>query len=220
VRGSVWSFLITLAVVLALAAATFSIITFLTRVNLIFLFIGVGLGGGAIGLVVRFHQYIAALCGEPLPVRSDLQFFGTDLYHLSKQVILDRRIEDELGTSLERAASITLTALDRLPTLAETQPKFAREIELGLHEAMHEVLAVVHPFVRPKGIGKTRHAKTIGHLDPSKAREAVGVLIAKLDAVNENLSDPEPRELQLDQTLARLQELKRAEAELDQTLIH
>jgi len=203
-----------------MAAASFSIITFLSRVNPIYMFIGVGLSATTLGLLVRFHQYIAALCGEPLPVRSDLQSYGANLYHLSRQVILDRRIEDELGISLERAADITLTALDRLPKLAETQPKLAREIELGLHEAMHEVIAVVHPFVRPKGIGKTRHAKTIGHLDPAKAREAVGVLIAKLEAMNENLSDPERRELQIDQTLARLQELKKAEAELDQTLLH
>ena len=203
---------------MALAAGILLIITFLSRASFMFLFIGVGLVGSVFGLIARFHRFIAALFGEPLPVRTDLQAAGKSLHDLSHQVRLERRIDEELGIRLERAADITLSALDRLPSLAATDPKLAREIELGLHEAMHEVITIVSPFVRPKGVGKTRHATQIGHLDLKQALDGVSILIVKLDAVNQTMAGPETRELMLDQTLNRLMELKRAEEELDRSV--
>jgi hypothetical protein len=48
----------------------------------------------------------------------------------------------------------------------------------------------------------------------------VEVLTEKLVTLRVSLTGGENQPLRLDQTLARLQELKKAEAELDQTLLH
>jgi hypothetical protein len=143
-----------------------------------------------------------------------------ELYDISENSNLSKRIEPPLGTALENAADAALKALDAADNLPKSQREFAQEVKSGIHEAMHEVVVLVLPFVRPVGLGKSKHEEQIQHLDAGAAIKEVEMLTEKLVTLRVSLTGGEDQPLRLDQTLARLQELKKAEAELDQTLLH
>jgi hypothetical protein len=153
-------------------------------------------------------------------LRQDHARAGAELYDISENSNLSKRIEPPLGTALENAADAALKALDAADNLPKSQREFAQEVKSGIHEAMHEVVVLVLPFVRPVGLGKSKHEEQIQHLDAGAPIKEVEMLTEKLVTLRVSLTGGEDQPLRLDQTLARLQELKKAEAELDQTLLH
>ena len=153
-------------------------------------------------------------------IRPDHARAGFELYEIAENSNLSKRIDPALGTALENAADAALKALDATDSFPKSQRDFVQEVKGAVHEAVHETVVLVLPFVRPVGLGKTKHEEQIQHLDSPATIAAVEDLTEKLVALRIGLTGGENQPLRLDQTLARLQELKRAEAELDQTLLH
>ena len=176
----------------------------------------IGLGSAAVLAVGKLLQRRLKKSSSLPGIRSDLVAAGRELYDLSESTNLSRRVDPQIGRALERAAEATLATLHAIQVHDSARTSLAGEVEPAVHEAMHQAMAVALPFFRPVGTGKSRHEGQILHLELVPAVEEIDLLTEKIRSVRVAITGSADQPLLLDQTLARLQELKQAEAELDQ----
>ena len=166
----------------------------------------------------RFVQQFRHRSQRQPELRSDLVELGRELHELSESTSFAKRVAPEVALAVERAADASLAALNALKSTGKDQTDLADEVEPGIHEAMHEVLSLASPFIRRTGTRRADFADRLALLDSAQAIQQIDLITDKVTAVRVALTGSESPTLRLDQTLNRLQELRQAETELDQSL--
>jgi hypothetical protein len=151
-------------------------------------------------------------------LRPDLEELGRELHELAESTSFERRFVPAVAQATERVSEAALATLSAIKHNGRQQSELAQEVEPGIHEAMHEVFSLALPFIRQTGTRKSHFAERVGSLDPGATVAQIDHITEKMTAVRIALVGSDSPTLRLDQTLQRIQELKVAESELDQSL--
>ncbi len=151
-------------------------------------------------------------------LRPDLEELGRELHELAESTSFERRVVPVVAQATECAAEAALATLNAIKHNGRSQTELAADVEPAIHEAMHEVLSLALPFIRQTGTRKSHFAERVAQMDPTATVTQIDLIAEKMTAVRIALVGSDSPTLRLDQTLQRIQELKVAESELDQSL--
>jgi len=210
---------IVLVAALCLIAMTLGVRTLMSGAGSWLLIITVfGCGSTILAGIKRFASILSQRARKKLDLRPDLVELGRELQDLSESHSFEKRVEPDVARAMERAAETSLVTLNALRSNQKEQSENLADVEPSVHEAMHEVFALASPFIRRAGTRRSHFADKVANLDATGTVDQIEEITRKLTAVQVALTGSETLTLRLDQTLARLQELKQAESELDQSL--